>query len=62
MTVVGMTYISEMFPAKRRGAFQGWVVTFGLLGIPATASVARFVIPLATWGWRLCLPGVHLGF
>ena len=24
MTVVGMTYVSEMFPANRRGTYQGW--------------------------------------
>src|ERR1700676_1959771 len=39
MTVVGITYISEMFPAKRRGAYQGWIMTVGLFGIPATAYV-----------------------
>jgi MFS transporter, putative metabolite:H+ symporter len=53
MTVIGMTYISEIFPAKQRGAYQGWVMTIGLTGIPATAYVARFTIPLASWGWRL---------
>ena len=26
MTVVGMTYISEMFPVKRRGSYQGWII------------------------------------
>src|SRR5439155_9009100 len=26
MTVVGITYISEMFPATRRGAYQGWIL------------------------------------
>jgi putative MFS transporter len=35
MTVVSITYISEMFPARKRGAFQGWIMTIGLLGIPA---------------------------
>jgi putative MFS transporter len=53
MTVVGMTYVSEMFPSKRRGAFQGWVMTIGLCGIPVTAYVARLVIPMVSWGWRL---------
>jgi len=53
MTVIGMTYISEMFPAKQRGAYQGWVMTIGLTGIPVTAYVARFTIPIASWGWRL---------
>jgi putative MFS transporter len=53
MTVVGVTYISEIFPARRRGAYQAWILAAGLAGIPATAYVARFCIPLAPWAWRL---------
>jgi putative MFS transporter len=52
MTVVAMTYISEMFPAKIRGRYQAIILTIGLCGIPVTAYVARFIIPLAPWGWR----------
>lgn len=52
MTVVAITYISEMFPASRRGAYQAWIMTIGLCGIPVTAYVARFLIPAAPWGWR----------
>jgi MFS transporter, putative metabolite:H+ symporter len=52
MTVVAMTYISEMFPAKLRGRYQAIILTIGLCGIPVTAYVARFIIPLAPWGWR----------
>ena len=52
MTVVAITYISEMFPADKRGTYQAWIMTIGLCGIPATAYVARFVIPYAPWGWR----------
>src|SRR5579862_4812846 len=52
MTVVAITYISEMFPAKTRGTYQAWIMTIGLCGIPATAYVARYLIPLAPWGWR----------
>jgi putative MFS transporter len=52
MTVVAITYISEMFPAGKRGTYQAWIMTIGLCGIPATAYVARFVIPYAPWGWR----------
>jgi putative MFS transporter len=52
MTVVAITYISEVFPAARRGACQAWIMTIGLCGIPATAYVARFLVPLAPWGWR----------
>jgi putative MFS transporter len=52
MTVVAMTYISEMFPARVRGSYQARILTIGLCGIPVTAYVARFIIPLAPWGWR----------
>jgi len=52
MTVIGMTYIAEMFPANRRGGYQARILTIGLCGIPATAYVARFLIPVAPWGWR----------
>jgi MFS transporter, putative metabolite:H+ symporter len=52
MTVVAMTYISEMFPARLRGTYQAWILTIGLCGIPVTAYVARFIIPLGPWGWR----------
>ena len=61
MTVRGMTYISEMFPANRRGAQQGWTLMIGLFGIPATAYVARFSIPMAAWGWRLVFVWGSLG-
>jgi len=53
MTAIGITYIAEMFPAAKRGTFQGWVMFVGLCGIPAAAFVARMVIPVASWGWRL---------
>jgi len=52
MTVVAMTYISEMFPAKLRGRYQAIILTIGLCGIPVTAYVARFIVPVAPWGWR----------
>jgi putative MFS transporter len=52
MTVVAMTYIGEMFPSRVRGAFQARILMFGLIGIPATAYVARFAVPSADWGWR----------
>ena len=53
LTVIANTYITEFFPASRRGRYMGLVMTVGLLGIPATAWVSRFVVPLAPWGWRL---------
>jgi len=61
MTVVGITYVSEIFPASKRGAYQGWIMTVGLVGIPATAYVARFSIPIASWGWRLVFVWGGLG-
>ncbi len=53
MTVIANTYISEFFPATSRGKYQGWAMTFGLFGIPITSWVARLLVPLAPWGWRL---------
>jgi putative MFS transporter len=61
MTVIGMTYVSEIFPASRRGAYQGWIMTIGLAGIPVTAYVARYTIPVANWGWRLVFIWGSLG-
>jgi len=61
MTVVGMTYISEMFPVKRRGSYQGWIMMIGVCGIPATAFIARMAIPAAVWGWRLVFVWGSLG-
>jgi putative MFS transporter len=52
MTVVAITYITEMFPAKKRGAYQAWVMVIGLFGIPLSALVAGELIPRATYGWR----------
>jgi MFS transporter, putative metabolite:H+ symporter len=61
MNVVGITYICEMFPAKIRGAYQGWIMAIGLCGIPATAYVARFCVMWAPWGWRLVFVWGALG-
>lgn len=52
MTVVAITYITEMFPAKKRGAYQAWVMVIGLFGIPLSALVANLLIPRMTFGWR----------
>src|SRR5262249_37146808 len=53
MTAIGITYIAEMYPARSRGAFQGWVLGIGLCGIPAAALAARILIPAFAFGWRL---------
>lgn len=61
MTVVGITYISEVYPAKSRGSYQGWIMAVGLCGIPMTAYVARLCVPLFPWGWRLVFVWGSLG-
>lgn len=61
MTVVGIAYISEIYPARVRGSFQGWIMVIGLMGVPVTAYIARFVIPLGSWGWRLVFVWGALG-
>jgi len=61
MTCVGITYISEMFPTSKRGAYQSLIMAIGLFGIPVTAYVARFTIPLAPWAWRLVFVWGSLG-
>jgi MFS transporter, putative metabolite:H+ symporter len=53
MTAIGITYIAEMYPARARGTFQGWVMGVGLCGIPAAALVARVLVPAFAFGWRL---------
>ncbi|PLZ02191.1 MFS transporter [Burkholderia sp. WAC0059] len=53
MTVIANVYVSEFFPARLRGKYMSLIFTLGLIGIPATAWVARFVVPVGDWGWRL---------
>jgi putative MFS transporter len=61
MTAIGITYVAEMFPARARGTYQGWVMFIGLIGIPAAAFTARLAIPAAPWGWRLIFVWGALG-
>jgi putative MFS transporter len=61
MTVIAITYISEIFPAKKRGTYQGWIMVIGLFGIPITARVAEELIPMFTYGWRLVFIWGSLG-
>src|ERR1700749_4505588 len=61
MTAIGITYVVEMFPAASRGRYHALVVMVGLLGIPATAYVARYVVPMGPWGWRLVFVWGALG-
>ena len=53
MTAIAITYIAEMYPAPRRGSYQGWIMGIGLCGIPVAALVARLVVPAFPFGWRL---------
>ncbi len=53
MVVAANTYVSEFFPARVRGKSLATVLTVGLVGIPVTAWSARFMVPIAPWGWRL---------
>lgn len=61
MTVIANVYVSEFFPARLRGKYMSTIFTLGLIGIPATAWVARLVIPVAPWGWRLVFVWGSLG-
>jgi putative MFS transporter len=53
VTIIANTYISEFFPTASRGRYMAIVFTIGVVGIPVTAWVARFLVPVAPWGWRL---------
>lgn len=61
MTAIGITYVAEMYPARARGTYQGWIMFIGLIGIPAAAFTARLAIPAAPWGWRLVFAWGALG-
>ena len=61
MTAIAITYIAEMYPAQRRGAYQGWIMAIGLCGIPIAALVARLVVPAFPFGWRLVFVWGALG-
>lgn len=61
MTVIANVYISEFFPARVRGKVMSTIFMLGLMGIPATAWVARLVVPMAPWAWRLVFVWGSLG-
>ena len=52
MTVVGLTYVSEMYPRAFRGRYQSLILGVGLVGIPAMSWFARGVVPMGAGGWR----------
>ncbi len=53
MTVVAVIYVSELFPAARRGKYQAYAIVIGICGTPVTNFVASAVVPLNDWSWRL---------
>jgi putative MFS transporter len=61
MTIVANTYINELFPAKSRGKYQALAIMIGICGTPVTSWVARFLIPMGPWGWRLIFVWGALG-
>lgn len=52
LTVIGLIYISEMFPARIRGRHQALILGIGLVGIPMMSWFARLVVPTGPQGWR----------
>lgn len=52
VTVVLLAYVSEMFPRHYRGRAQTWILAVSLLGIPAMAWLARWVVPMSPSAWR----------
>jgi putative MFS transporter len=53
MTVVAVIYVSEVYPAARRGKFQAYAIAIGICGTPVTNLIASAVVPLSDWSWRL---------
>lgn len=53
MTVVGVVYISEMYPSAIRGKYQAYAIVIGICGTPVTNLIASAVVPLNDWSWRL---------
>jgi len=53
MTVIAITYLSELMPRDRRGRMQSATLAAGLAGIPVMAFIARGVIPIGPEAWRI---------
>ncbi len=45
MTVVGVIYLNEMFPAAVRGKYQAYAIVIGICGTPATNLLASAIVP-----------------
>lgn len=52
LTVIVLTYVSEMFPQSYRGRAQTWIVVISLIGIPIMAWASRSIVPLGPGMWR----------
>lgn len=52
LTVMVLTYVSEMFPQSYRGRAQTWIVVISLIGIPIMAWASRSIVPLGPGMWR----------
>lgn len=52
MTVIAITYLSEVMPRAHRGRMQAATLALGLIGIPVMAFTARGVVPTGPDGWR----------
>ncbi|WIX77757.1 MFS transporter [Amycolatopsis carbonis] len=61
MTVVAVTYLTELIPGNQRGQVQAGTLALGLRGIPAMAFFARAVIGLGPQSWRLVVVFGALG-
>lgn len=61
MTVVASAYTMEYFPAVSRGKILSMIVAISLIGIPATAWVARAVVLIGEHGWRFIFVWGALG-
>jgi putative MFS transporter len=55
------TYIIEFFPKAVRGKFQGLAVAIGITGIPITGYISSWIVPAASYGWRLVFVWGALG-
>ncbi|MFC7264659.1 MFS transporter [Streptomyces lutosisoli] len=53
MTVVGVIYVNEMYPAAVRGKYQAYAIVIGICGTPVTNLIASAIVPLNDWSWRL---------
>ncbi|MEM3655420.1 MAG: MFS transporter [Thermoprotei archaeon] len=50
---IAAAYLSELTPAKVRGRFQSLGTFFGFVGAGIGPLIGLFVIPVASYGWRI---------